>query len=332
MTSSAKTNFLVVSSSPHIKAAGSVSRIMWDVNLALIPAAIAAVYFFGLPALRTIVITVISCVVFEAALQKLFGKRITISDGSAVVTGVLLAYNLPPTAPWWMAIVGGFVAMFLGKHLYGGLGNNPFNPALVSRVVLLVAWPSFMTTFPAPLGGKGGADAISTATPLNLLKTDMDMGLHLRNSASVPLSDLFVGNVAGSLGEVSALALLLGAIYLLMRKVISWHIPVSYMGTVVIFSGIYWIIDPTAYASPAFHLFAGGLMLGALFMATDMVTTPMTGRGMLIFGVGCGLLTMIIRFYGGYPEGVSFSILFMNALTPLIDKFTKPKVLGEVKK
>ena len=332
MTQSGLADFLVVSSSPHIRAPESVSRIMWDVNLALVPAAFAAVYFFGLPALTTIVITVLSCVVFEALILRLFGKPVRISDGSAVVTGLLLACNLPPTAPWWLAVTGGFIAMLLGKHLYGGLGSNPFNPALVARVVLLIAWPSFMTTFPAPFGGRGGADAISTATPLNLLKNDIDMGLHLKSSANVSLADLIVGNVPGCLGEVSALALLLGAGYLLIRQVISWHIPVAYIGTVVAYSGIYWLIDSTAYASPAFHVFSGGLMLGALFMATDMVTTPVTKKGMLIFGVGCGLLTMIIRFYGGYPEGVSFSILFMNALTPLIDKFTKPRVLGEVKK
>jgi len=323
---------LVVSSSPHIRAPESVSRIMWDVNLALVPAAFAAVYFFGLPALMTIVITVLSCVIFESLLLRLLGKPIRVSDGSAVVTGLLLAFNLPPTVPWWLAVAGGFIAMLLGKHLYGGLGSNPFNPALVARVVLFIAWPSFMTTFPAPFGGTGGADAISTATPLNLLKSDINMGLHLKSSASVSLTDLIAGNVPGCLGEVSALALLLGAGYLFIRKVISWHIPVAYIGTVVVYSGIYWLIDSTAYASPAFHLFAGGLMLGALFMATDMVTSPVTKKGMLIFGFGCGLLTMIIRFYGGYPEGVSFSILFMNALTPLIDKFTKPKVLGEIKK
>lgn len=304
---------------------------MWDVNLALVPAAFAAVYFFGLPALMTIVITVLSCVVFEALLLRLFGKSVRASDGSAVVTGLLLAFNLPSTAPWWLAVTGGFIAMLLGKHVYGGLGSNPFNPALVARVALLIAWPSFMTTFPAPFGGRGGTDAISAATPLNLLKTDIDMGLHLKNSAKVLLSDLFVGNVPGCLGEVSALALLLGAGYLLIRKVISWHIPVAYIGTVVVYSGIYWLMDSTTYASPGFHAFSGGLMIGALFMATDMVTSPVTKKGMLIFGVGCGLLTMIIRFYGGYPEGVSFSILFMNALTPLIDKFTKPRILGEVK-
>lgn len=332
MTDSGVADVLVVSSSPHIRAPESVSRIMWDVNLALVPAAFAAVYFFGAPALSTMLLAVLSCVVFEALFLRLFGKPITITDGSAVVTGLLLAFNLPPSVPWWLAVAGGFVAMFLGKHVYGGLGCNPFNPALVARVVLLIAWPTFMTTFPAPFGGRGGADAVSTATPLGLLKTDVTMGLHLRNSASISLSDLFVGNVPGSLGEVSALALLLGAGYLLIRKVISWHIPVAYIGTVVVFSSIYWLNDPTTYANPAFHVFSGGLMLGALFMATDMVTTPVTNRGMLIFGVGCGLLTMIIRFYGGYPEGVSFSILFMNALTPLIDRFTKPRVLGEVKK
>ncbi len=331
MTRTGLADVLVVSSSPHIRAPESVSRIMWDVNLALVPAAFAAVYFFGLPALMTIVITVLSCVVFEALLLRLFGKSVRASDGSAVVTGLLLAFNLPSTAPWWLAVTGGFIAMLLGKHVYGGLGSNPFNPALVARVALLIAWPSFMTTFPAPFGGRGGTDAISAATPLNLLKTDIDMGLHLKNSAKVLLSDLFVGNVPGCLGEVSALALLLGAGYLLIRKVISWHIPVAYIGTVVVYSGIYWLMDSTTYASPGFHAFSGGLMIGALFMATDMVTSPVTKKGMLIFGVGCGLLTMIIRFYGGYPEGVSFSILFMNALTPLIDKFTKPRILGEVK-
>ncbi|HUT03260.1 MAG TPA: RnfABCDGE type electron transport complex subunit D [bacterium] len=323
---------LVVSSSPHIRAQESVSRIMWDVNLALLPAAIVGVYLFGPPALITIVLTVLSTVVSEAVLSRLFGKPMRLWDGSAVVTGLLLAFNLPPSVPWWLVVTGGFIAMLIGKHLYGGLGCNPFNPALVARVVLVVAWPSFMTRFPAPFGGRHGVDAVSTATPLDFLKQDVTMGLHLKNSANISLWDLFVGNIPGCIGEVSALALLLGAAYLLLRKVITWHIPVAYIGTVVLFSGIYWLIDPTSYASPAFHVFSGGLMLGALFMATDMVTTPVTARGMLIFGVGCGLLTMIIRFYGGYPEGVSFSILIMNGLTPLIDKFTKPRILGEVKR
>lgn len=324
----------IVSSSPHIRSRESVKRIMWDVNLALVPAAIAAVYFFGLPALRTMLISVISCVVAEALLLKLFGKPICITDGSAVVTGVLLAFNLPSTVPWWLPITGAFIAMLLGKHVFGGLGSNPFNPALVARVILTISWPSHMTTFPPPFEGRlgFGADAISTATPLGLLKEDINYGLHLKSSAGVPLWDLFVGSIPGCLGEVSALALLIGAAYLFFRKVITWHTPVAYVCTVIIFSGIYWLIDPTAYANPLYHVFAGGLMIGALFMATDMVTTPVTGKGMLIFGLGCGLLTMIIRFYGGYPEGVSFSILFMNGMTPLIDRFTKPKVFGEVKK
>ena len=332
MQQSALANVLVVSSSPHIRAHESVSRIMWDVNLALLPAAIVGVYLFGLPALTTIVLSVLSTIVSEAVLSRLFGRPLTLGDGSAVVTGMLLAFNLSPSVPWWLVVTGGFIAMLLGKHVYGGLGSNPFNPALVARVVLLVAWPSFMTSFPAPFGGSRGVDAISTATPLNLLKQDITMGLHLKNSANISLWNLFIGNIPGCIGEVSALALLLGAAYLLLRKVITWHIPVAYIGTVAVFSGIYWLIDPGSYASPAFHVLSGGLMLGALFMATDMVTSPVTRKGMLIFGVGCGLVTMIIRFYGGYPEGVSFSILIMNGLTPLIDKFTKPKVFGEVKK
>ncbi|MCD6327730.1 RnfABCDGE type electron transport complex subunit D [bacterium] len=325
---------LVVSCSPHIRSPETVGRIMWDVNLALLPAALAAVWFFGIPALTTIIITVLSCVVSEALLLKLFGKDLRLADGSAVVTGVLLAFNLPSTAPWWLCIVGGFVAMLIGKHVFGGLGSNPFNPALVARVVLTISWPSQMTTFPAPLIGRlgFGTDAVSTATPLNLLKEDITSGLHLKNSANISLWDLFSGNIPGCLGEVSALALLLGAAYLIYRKVITWHTPAAYIGTVAVFSGIYWLIDPTTYVSPAFHIFAGGLIIGAFFMATDMVTTPMTKKGMLIFGLGCGLLTMVIRFYGGYPEGVSFSILLMNGLTPLIDRFTKPRVFGEVKK
>lgn len=307
---------------------------MWDVNLALLPAAVAAVIFFGLPALRTIVICVLSTLASEALLEKLFHRPLRLADGSAVVTGVLLAFNLPSSAPWWLSVVGGFVAMLLGKHIYGGLGSNPFNPALLARVLLLVSWPARMTSFPPTRFARPifGVDTISTATPLGLLKMDVNNGLHLKHSAGVPLWDLFVGNVPGSLGEVSALALLLGAAYLLSRKVITWHIPTAYVGTVFVFSGIYWLIDPTSYASPLFHILAGGVILGAFFMATDMVTSPMTGRGKLIFGVGCGILTMVIRMYGGYPEGVSFSILFMNGLTPLIDRVTKPRVFGEVKR
>ena len=308
---------------------------MHTVVMALLPGAAMGVYLFGLPALLTIVIAIASSVALEAWMQWVMGRRITVFDGSAILTGLLLAMNLPSSAPWWLTIIGSIVAIIVGKHLYGGLGQNIFNPALVARVFLLISWPVQMTSFPAPsaLLAKG-MDAVSTATPLTTIK--MELMSHKANIdiALLPQPstfELLLGAHAGSLGEVSIIALLIGGLYLLYKKIITWHIPVSFIGTALVFSAIMWFVDPAKNANPVFHIMTGGLILGAFFMATDYVTSPVTNKGMLIFGAGCGFLTILIRLFGGYPEGVSFAILLMNLATPLIDKFVTPSRFGEVK-
>jgi electron transport complex protein RnfD len=254
----------------------------------------------------------------------------SIADGSALLTGILLALNLPPSTPWWLSLLGAAIAILIGKQVYGGLGYNPFNPALVARVVLLISFPVQMTswTTPAPLGS--GVDAVTAATPLGEMKTAVMLTGKLPDMATAGFSNYFLGNMGGSIGEVSALALLLGGLFLLYKKIITWHTPVSFIGSVIVISGIFWLVDPGRYPSPLFHLLTGGLILGAFFMATDMVTSPVTYRGMLIFGCGCGLITVLIRLFGGYPEGVSFAILLMNAATPLIDRYCRPKIYGQV--
>lgn len=313
-----KANGLIVSSSPHVRAPATTRIIMYDVVLALVPAMAAAAVFFGSAAVLVIAISVATCVGVEWAMQKLSGRPVTIADGSAAVTGVLLALTLPPTVPWWIPVVGGIVAIGIAKQLFGGLGYNIFNPALVARAFLLISWPVHLTGYvwPAPAAaGWAPVDTLTSATPLAALRFD---GL------VTPIQALFTGNVAGSLGETSALVLLVGGVYLLLRGRIDWRIPASFMGTVAVLSFL-------AGADPVFHLLAGGLVMGALFMATDYVTTPVTPRGRIIFGVGCGLLTMGIRLFGGYPEGVAYSILLMNAAAPLIERYTLPRVYGEVK-
>jgi electron transport complex protein RnfD len=303
---------------------------MRDVIYSLIPACAVAVYMFGLPGLRVILICTLGCMVFEAACNRIGGKPLTLRDGSAVLTGILLALNLPPSSPWWLALLGSAIAIIIGKQVYGGLGYNPFNPALVARVVLLISFPVQMTrwTAPAPLGS--GIDSVTAATPLGEWKTAVMLTGKLPDNLSDGTLNYLTGNMPGSIGEVSAIALLLGGIYLLVRKVISWHIPVSFIASTMLLSGIFWLVDSSRYPDPLFHLLTGGLLLGAFFMATDMVTSPVTTRGMLIFGCGCGVLTVIIRLFGGYPEGVSFAILLMNAATPLIDRMVKPRVFGTV--
>jgi electron transport complex protein RnfD len=318
---------LIVSPSPHVHSGDTVSNKMIGVFIALIPAYIAGLYFFGLGALIISVTAILACVLFEYLIQRFIIKGpITITDGSAALTGLLLAFNLPSNLPVWIVIVGALVAIGIAKMSFGGLGNNPFNPALVGRVFLLISFPAQMTTWPKPIPWNPDyLDAVTAATPLAILKGQF---------SEVPTTlNLFLGNMGGSIGEVSALALLIGFAYLLIRKIITWHIPVSILFTVFVFTGILHYANPDAYiGTPVFHLLTGGLMLGAVFMATDYVTSPMTHRGMLIYGVGIGLITVIIRVFGSYPEGVSFAILIGNAFTPLINKYIKPKRFGEVKR
>lgn len=323
---------IILSSSPHIHSGESIPKTMHTVILALIPASLVGIYYFGLSALAVILFAVVSSMAFEALAQKAMKKKITIYDGSAALTGLLLAMNLPPTSPWWMVILGSLIAIGMGKHVYGGLGYNPFNPALVARVVLLISFPVQMTAWsePKPIF-EGVADAVTTATPLGLLKEALAKDGNIGAIKDISEGALFLGNIGGSLGEISAVALLIGAALLLYKGYITWHIPISFIGSSFIFGGIFWLVDPTRYADPIFHIFAGGMILGAFFMATDYVTSPMTPKGMIIFGAGCGLITMIIRLWGGYPEGVSFAILLMNATTPLIDSYTKPKRFGSIR-
>ena len=325
-------NGFVISGSPHVHAEQNVRSIMWGVVISLIPALLVSVYYFGLPALSLTAIAVASCVLFEYLIQRfMFKQESTVSDGSAVITGVLLAFNVPSSLPWWQMVIGSLVAIGIAKMSFGGLGKNPFNPALVGRVFLLISFPVDMTSWPkaVPLGLI--PDAVTGPTALGVLKEGLMKGETVSQlMKSVPTyQDLFVGGIGGSLGEVSALALLLGGLYMLFRRIITWHIPVSYMLTVFVFTGILWFANPEQYADPVFHLLAGGLVLGAVYMATDMVTSPMTYKGMLIFGIGCGVLTVLIRVWGAYPEGVSFAILIMNAVTPLLNKSIKPASFGE---
>jgi len=322
----------LVSSSPHLHKGENIDDIMKLVIIALAPAALFSIYLFGFSAFRVIAISVVSCVLFEALTQKVMKRRITIRDFSAVVTGLLLAMNLPSTSPWWLVVVGAFFAIVIAKQLYGGLGYNPFNPALVGRVVLLISFPVQMTAgWVKP--SKWGMEAVTTATPLGRIKESLlalgHIDVHMTRQEII---DLLIGNRAGCLGEVSVVLLLAGGIFLIARKIISWHIPVAFIATVWILTGIFHLIDPSRYADPSFHVITGGLFLGAFFMATDYVTSPIAGKGMIIFGVGCGIITVVIRLFGAYPEGVSFAILLMNAATPLIDRYTRPVVFGGEKR
>lgn len=311
-----KNKLLIVSTSPHIHKDKSVSRIMWMVVLSLLPAGAAGVIIFGMSALGVIILGVISAIITEGILQVLTKRKLALLDGSAVLTGLLLAYNLPPKVPFWLPIVGSFFAIAIGKQVFGGLGQNIFNPALVGRVFLMASWPKYMTTFTKALN----YDAVASATPLALIKE----GKVLEN---ISKWDLFWGLHGGCIGEVCIFALILGAIFLLARGYISWHIPLPYIFTVGLFT---YIFSPKGLASGdwLFHILSGGLILGAFFMATDYVTSPLTGKGQIVFGIGCGLLTAIIRLWGGYPEGVSYAILMMNAATPIIDRYTKNRIYG----
>ena len=317
-----------ISPSPHVHGGDSIEKNMYGVLIALVPTFIFSIVFFGLGAILVTLTSVAACLVFEYVIQKyLMKQRPTIWDGSAIITGVLLAFNLPSSLPLWIVVIGALVAIGIGMMSFGGLGNNIFNPALVGRVFLLISFPVQMTTWPVS-NGFATADAVTGATPLALVKEAVKNGQAVGDTLSsvgITTGNLILGNIGGSLGEVAAIGLLLGFAYMLIRKIISWHIPVAIFATVIVFSGILNLADPAQFAGPVFHLFTGGLMLGAIFMATDYVTSPMTHKGMLIYGVGIGLLTVIIRVFGAYPEGMSFAILIMNGFTPLINRYCKPR-------
>ena len=325
-----------VSPSPHEYSSQTTGKLMFGVVIALLPALLATVWFFGWAAIMVTAISVASCVIFEYLIQKyLLKKEPSISDGSAIVTGLLFAFCLPVNLPVGLIILGSLVSIGVGKLTFGGLGNNPFNPALVGRVFLFLSFPVQMTTWPVPSGfSTGYADAATGATPLSLLnesygKVSVD-ALMTNPELNMPgYGDIFWGKMGGSLGEIAAIALLIGLAYLLIRKIITWHIPVSILLTVTIFTGILWLVNPESNADPLYHLITGGLLLGAVFMATDYVTSPMSNRGMLVYGVGIGVLTVLIRRFGAYPEGVQFAILIMNAFTPLINNYIKPGRFGE---
>ncbi|MDR2891069.1 MAG: RnfABCDGE type electron transport complex subunit D [Alistipes sp.] len=324
---------LTISPSPHVFTGRSTRGIMGDVLIALAPALVVSAWVFGAQVLAVTVLSVACCVVFEWLIQKFLIKGpATVGNLSAVVTGVLLAFNLPSSIPLWLVILGAFIAVGVGKMTFGGLGKNPFNPALVGRVFLLIAYPVQMTSFPtATAAGAGMLDAATGATPLSLAKGILKGGGSVADvMTQMGISDLglAIGQHSGSLGEVAAIALILGGLYLLARRVITWHIPVAVLGTMAVFSAILWGANPESYMSPLFHLLTGGALLGAFFMATDYSTSPMTRKGGIIFGVGIGLITIIIRLWGAYPEGMSFAILIMNAVVPLIDKYVKPQRFG----
>jgi electron transport complex protein RnfD len=324
---------IIVASSPHFQSDQTVEKLMYGVILALMPAFVVSIYFFGLPALFLTVVSIISCAAFEFVIAKYILKQApTIKDGSAILTGILIAFNVPSNLPVWMLLLGCLMAIGIGKMTFGGLGNNLFNPALVGRVFLLISFPVQMTTWPLPMGfATKYLDAATGPTALGIVKEGLRNGSNISQLMDqVPSHmEMFLGKMGGSMGEVAAGALLLGFIYLLFKKIISWHIPISILFTITVFTGILWLTNPHYNADPIFHLLTGGVMLGAIFMATDYVTSPMSKVGMIIYGVGIGILTVIIRRFGAYPEGVSFAILIMNAFVPLINRYVKPKRFGE---
>ncbi len=326
-------NILNISPSPHSHGQETTRKLMFGVVIALIPALFTSIFYFGYGAIIVTATSVISCLVFEYFIQRFVLKKpVSITDGSALVTGLLLAFNVPSNLPIFIIIIGSFVSIVIAKMTFGGLGNNPFNPALVGRVFMLISFPVQMTTWPVPYGfGTSYADAVTGATPLAIIKEGIKSGEPISQLVTqIPTpAQMFLGNMGGSLGEVAAVALLIGFIYLLVKKIITWHIPVTVIGSLAIFTAILWLINPEKNASPMFHILAGGVLLGAIFMATDYVTSPMNPRAMVIYGCGIGILTVIIRVYGAYPEGVSFAILIMNAFVPLMNAYIKPKRFGE---
>ena len=309
----------VVSGTPHVRSKESIQSIMRDVIIALVPATAAGIYYFGINALILIIAAIASAVVFEAICQKIMKKPVTVSDLSAVVTGLLLAMNLPAAAPVWVAIVGSAFAIIFGKQLFGGLGQNFINPALAGRAFLLASYPTEMTTWSVP-NGLEVADAATYATPLAQLKA---------GNLEASLGELVLGQCGGTIGETCAIALIIGGVYLLYKHVISWKIPVIYIATVAILFGV---IGRHGMRMPLQEIMAGGVMLGGIFMATDYASSPVTAKGQIIFAVGAGLITYLIRTFGGYPEGVSYSILIMNCCVPLIERFTEPTIFGALPK
>jgi len=337
MEAAKKEHELIVSVSPHVKDTITVSKIMWSVSAALAPAFIGAVYYFGIPAVITVAICIVSALASEALFNKMTSRPSSLSDGSAFLTGFLLGLNLPATAPVYIPIIGSFVAIAITKMLFGGLGFNVFNPALVGRAFVLITWPKAMTTWAVPKLLPYHVDAATTATPLGILKEE-GMKVMLQTFGSKPeiYKSMLLGNVAGSLGETSALLILLGGCYLLIKRYITWHIPLSFIGTVALLAWIFGGKDPETgkliffAGDPIIHVLGGGLILGAFFMATDYVTVPSVRSGQIIFGVGCGALTVLIRRFGGFPEGVMFAILLMNCFAPLIDRKMRTKTFGSV--
>lgn len=323
---------IIISASPHVHSERTSAKLMYDVVIALVPAFLVSLYVFGINALIATAAAVVSCMLFEYLIQKYLLKTgVTITDGSALITGILLAFNLPAGIPVWMIVIGSFIAIGVAKLSFGGLGFNVFNPALVGRVFLLVSFPLEMTLWPTAVENNTSiADAVTGATTLGLIKDGVKFGQTMTEiSDQIPSNmDMFLGITGGSIGEMSAIALIIGGLYLIIRKVISWHIPFTVLASIVVMTGIFWWIDPEHYANPMIHLLSGGAILGAFFMATDLVTSPVTKKGMIIFALGIGVITVVIRLFGSYPEGVSFAILIMNAFVPLINTYFKPRRFG----
>ena len=324
-------NKFIVSPSPHAHTDQTVPKLMYGVIISLLPALAVSVWFFGIGMIIVSTVSIASCILFEYLIQRYMMKvKPTHLDGSALLTGLLLAFCLPANLPIWIVMIGALAAVGIGKMTFGGLGNNIFNPALVGRVFLFISFPVAMTAWPEVGQWMQYTDAVTGATPLGMMKEGLAFNTVGEIMPEMPsFLHLLTGKMMGSSGEVSALALLVGMLYMLYRKIISWHIPVSILLTVFVFAGILWLANPDRFADPLFHLLSGGLMLGAIFMATDYVTSPMTGKGMLIYGIGIGVVTVLIRTFGAYPEGVQFAILIFNGFTPLINKFVKPRRFGK---
>ncbi|MCK9627815.1 MAG: RnfABCDGE type electron transport complex subunit D [Bacteroidales bacterium] len=325
---------LLVSPAPHIHGPQTTKSLMRDVIIALVPSLLVSIYFFGFSAIKLALVGVVTCVAVEYVIQRYLIKcTVTIGDYSAAVTGLLLALNLPPNSPWWLMLIGSIVAIGVAKLTFGGLGQNLFNPALVGRVFLLVSFPVLMTDWTIPASWfREGIDASSGATALSIVKEGLAQGLTLDQifqNHNFSYMQMLFSKIGGSVGEVSALALIIGFAYLLYRRVITAHIPLSIIVTVALFTGIFWVVNPEHYTDPLFNILSGGILLGSIFMATDYVTSPMSKKGMVLYGVGIGIITVLIRYFGSYPEGISFAILIMNAFVPLINKYMKPAYFGK---